>query len=349
MTKIVPSSIIFQLRDLSIQSPLRKKLNLTISISLTTQKPVLSLSKSNDDVPELVISDLSSKNIRFATFLPSHEKKNFLYLVIYYNALSQSNNITGNDPIVLMMNKDAAAKQLIADKVIKESDDLITFIVRQTAISGLKITETFTLPHHNSFYVQAHRGIKEGLLYFLPHHILFGFKKPILLFPSEDVESISYSSITRITFCATIALKSGETFEFSMIDQEEFAKIDDYVKNRAVNDMSMSEQYKAKPTGAKTQQAEGILEEATQSLEVDGVQMDHQMVVNEDDSDEDDGDYRVEKEVDDTSDISGSESDDDGNEEVQENEDDDANDEDITGSDSLEAEEEDVDEAEESD
>lgn len=314
---IDPGTIIFQLRELSFQSPLRKKLNLTFSISPITQKPILSVAKTNEDKPDLVIDELTKENITFSTFLPVPEKKNLLYFVIFYQ--SNLGNTFQNEPIVLTLNQDSVKKQLISEKLIKEGDEFTTYIQRQAAVSGFKITDTFQ-NGLNSFLVQAHRGTKEGLLYFLPNHILFGFKKPILLFKSQDIDSISYSSITRVTFNVTLLLKNGERFEFSMIDQDEFASIDAYIKNRQVVDMSMSEELKAKPL-TKNQES-GALLEAEQQLPEGYDEAD------DDDDDENDANFQVGAEVDDTSDVSDDEERSGSDEDDEDDEDDDEEDED---------------------
>ncbi|CCH41846.1 Histone chaperone [Wickerhamomyces ciferrii] len=316
---IDPGTIIFQIKELSFQSPLRKKLNLTFSISPITQKPILSIGKSNQDKPDLVIDELNNKNIKFSTFLPVPEKKNLLYFVIFYEKnLGDSFN---NEPIVLTLNQDQVNKQLISEKIIKENDDFKIYIQRQAAVSGFKIVDTFQ-NGLNSFFVSAHRGTKEGLLYFLPNHILFGFKKPILLFDSQNIDSISYSSITRVTFNVTLVLKDGEKFEFSMIDQSDFANIDNYIKNKEVQDRSMSDELKAKKL-TKNQDAFALAEAEGQLPE--GVEGVDDIPHEEDDDDENDETFQGGAEIDDTSDVSdeGSGSEDGEEEDGEEDEDDD--------------------------
>lgn len=300
---------------------MRKKLNLTFSISPVTQKPILSVAKSNGDKPDLVIDELTKENITFSTFLPVPEKKNLLYFVVFYQR--NLGAAFQNEPIVLTMNKEQVNKQLVGEKLIKEGEDFKLYIQRQAAVSGFKVSETFQ-SNFNSFFVQAHRGTKEGILYFLPNHILFGFKKPILLFRSQDIDSISYSSITRVTFNVTLVLKDGDKFEFSMIDQSDFANIDDYIKNRQVLDNSMSEALKAKPL-TKNQES-GALAEAEQQLpegyEEEGGEVD------DDDDEENDANFQVGVEVDDTSDVSDDEQSGSGEDEEEDDEEDDEEDED---------------------
>lgn len=272
-SEISDSSIIFQLKEVSVLSPLRKKLDLAICLSSENNKPVLSLSK--EKVSELVIPDLNT-NVKFAAFLPFPEKKNLVYLLISYH---HSLNPKLTEPVLITMNKEGILKQFKALNLLTQSStefhQCIEYMRKQAILTGFRISDPFssTLQDMLSFHVDCHRGTKEGTLYFLPDHILFGFKKPILLFQSQEIESITYSSITRLTFNITLITKSEEKFEFSMIDQNEFAKIDEYVKKKQVKDKSMSDELKAKPMSKGQQQPEehiSALQEAAQQLQEGG-------------------------------------------------------------------------------
>jgi hypothetical protein len=100
------------------------------------------------------------------------------------------------------------------------------------------------------WHVKAFRGSKEGYLYFLPTGVLWGFKKPVVWFPLEEVTSVSYSSILQRTFNLNITANLGgddlEDLEFGMVDQVDFEGIDAYVKRHGLNDASLAEGRKAK-------------------------------------------------------------------------------------------------------
>ena len=90
-----------------------------------------------------------------------------------------------------------------------------------------------------------------GYLFFLSNGIVFGFKKPLSFFPFSAIESISYTSVLQRTFNLVIEDVDGEgnnsrETEFSMLDQADFAGIDDYVKRHGLNDTSMAAQRRAK-------------------------------------------------------------------------------------------------------
>lgn len=290
---------ILELKDISMLSPMRKKLDMTFFLSLSTNKPILSFNKNN--IPELIIQNLDT-NILFATFLPFPEKDSLIYLFITYASVSE----TSPDPILITMNKENILKQFRANRFI--SDDCnefiqcVEYIKKQAIITGFKISDFFSIVQESvPFYVGCHRGTKEGTLYFLPGHILFGFKKPILCFESQDIESITYSSITRMTFNITLITNSNVKYEFSMIDQGEFYRIDEYVKAKQMTDKSMTDEFKAKPMSKTQQQSTeniSVLEEATKQLEK------NTNVNNEEDSEsEDDQNFEGETDLSDGSGI----------------------------------------------
>ncbi|EED23825.1 negative regulator of DNA transposition (Rtt106), putative [Talaromyces stipitatus ATCC 10500] len=102
-----------------------------------------------------------------------------------------------------------------------------------------------------AYHVKAHRGSKDGYLFFLSTGILFGFKKPLVFFSFDNIESVSYTSVLQRTFNLNISTRVDETqepqeFEFSMIDQADYAGIDAYIKNHQLQDASLAEARRAK-------------------------------------------------------------------------------------------------------
>lgn len=92
--------------------------------------------------------------------------------------------------------------------------------------------------------------MRTGFLFFLAHGIVWGFKKPLELFPFHSITSISYTSVLQRTFNLNIAIQTtgdeSKEIEFSMIDQADFGGIDSYVKRHDLQDASMAEQRRAK-------------------------------------------------------------------------------------------------------
>lgn len=311
-TAINESAIIFKLNNISVLSPLRKKLSLFFHLSESTRQPCLSLLK--DSEVELSISNLK-KNVVMATFLPVPEKKNLMYLFIKYN---ESNNRKHADPILISLNKETTVQQFqhlaLIDNSTGNFEDCVEYMRKQAILTGFRISDPFSNAsneQNRTFHVECHRGTKEGTLYFLPDNIIFGFKKPILVFDSSDIGSITYSSITRLTFNVTLITKSEEKYEFSMIDQTEYANIDEYVKRKQVTDKSMSEELKAKSKSKnQNEDQQSILQETAEQMQKD-VNINN---VPLDSDDEEDGNFEADSELSD-----GSEDDEDEEEEVYDN------------------------------
>lgn len=102
-----------------------------------------------------------------------------------------------------------------------------------------------------AYHIKAFRGSKDGFLFLLSSGIVWGFKKPLEFFPFDSIDSVSYTSVLQRTFNLNIAIRTSEDatiqeFEFSMIDQADFAGIDAYVKRHQLQDASMAEQRRAK-------------------------------------------------------------------------------------------------------
>lgn len=108
-------------------------------------------------------------------------------------------------------------------------------------------------PHRKgepAFHVKAHRGTKEGYLWFLESGIVWGFKKPLMFIEFVRIGSVSYTSITKRTFNLNIHMHlgtdvGGEELEFAMIDQADYTGIDGYVRKHRLNDASMAEMRRA--------------------------------------------------------------------------------------------------------
>ncbi|KZM23634.1 uncharacterized protein EKO05_0007441 [Ascochyta rabiei] len=124
-----------------------------------------------------------------------------------------------------------------------------------------------------AYHVKAHRGSKEGYLFFTSVGILYGFKKPLAFFDFAAVNSISYTAVLRNTFNLVVTTPTQE-IEFSMLDQENFAGINEYVQKHGLQDASMAAERRAKklnvnpPTdkgkenGAAAAGARGVEEES---------------------------------------------------------------------------------------
>ena len=187
-------------------------------------------------------------------------------------------------------------------------------------------------PNERAVHVKAFRGSKDGFLFFLENGILWGFKKPLMFIPLNRVAATSYTSILQRTFNLVVEVfategDATEEVEFSMLDQEDYGGIDEYIKQNRLQDRSMAEQRKAKLELAENRakkngeagQDEGA---ATEAAGADGLteleraqnELEQQL---QDDEDEDEEDYDP-----------GSEGDSEGSGESDDDDDDDDDDED---------------------
>ncbi|XP_014560761.1 hypothetical protein COCVIDRAFT_23135 [Bipolaris victoriae FI3] len=144
-----------------------------------------------------------------------------------------------------------------------------------------------------AYHVKAHRGSKEGYLFFTSVGILNGFKKPLAFFDFAAITSISYTAVLRNTFNLVITTPTGD-IEFGMLDQADFAGINEYVQKHGLQDASLAADRRAKKLNvnkiggkkdaANTAEAEGAAEEEESELQ----KAERELQEQEDDEEEDD-------------------------------------------------------------
>ncbi|KAF2275259.1 Rtt106-domain-containing protein [Westerdykella ornata] len=96
-----------------------------------------------------------------------------------------------------------------------------------------------------AFHVKAHRGSKEGYLFFTAGGIVYGFKKPLAFFDFAAINSVSYTNVLRNTFNLVITTPTQEV-EFGMLDQADYEGINAYVQHHGLQDASMAAERRAK-------------------------------------------------------------------------------------------------------
>ena len=126
-----------------------------------------------------------------------------------------------------------------------------------------------------------------GYLFLLSTGILFAFKKPLLFFSFDTIDSVSYTSVLQRTFNLNVMARPANSteediqeFEFSMVDQDNFSGIDAYIKRHGLQDASLAEARRAKvynvnktgedpaaPTAEGTGEDESELQKAQRELE----------------------------------------------------------------------------------
>lgn len=199
----------------------------------------------------------------FCLPVPEKAKRAWNYIVIPYgdDGIGEPD---GAAPVqVLWTYNELSAKEAAASTAPAEPDHTLTLLEKHLA----PFRKTVTTPNDDEFasavpqshrkgekayHVKAFRGSKEGFLFFLSTGILWGFKKPVAFFAFARIESISYTSVLQRTFNLVIATNprgeadANQEIEFSMLDQQDFAGIDAYVKGHGLNDASLAKQRAAK-------------------------------------------------------------------------------------------------------
>ncbi len=152
-------------------------------------------------------------------------------------------------------------------------------------------------PNEKAVHVSGYRGSKDGYAFFLENGILWGYKKPLIFIPLKRIAAVSYTNILQITFNIVIEVfpEEGDVndeYEFSMIDQQDYGGIDDYVKRNGLQDGSMAEQRKGKLQLAENKAKKGADGEAADGAG-DGMTELQRAALGEDldDDDEDEEDY----------------------------------------------------------
>ena len=307
---IAEETIIFELPQISFQSPLRKKMNFVLHLQVKEgdqPEPIMLIANPVTYVPEISIQDLS-KLVKLCVLLPilgnstTTKKKNIGSLCFWTNEAT-NNELSKADPIICQINFDVVKKLLIkagkipaeAETQLNEVDNssdtgegikaineaIIDFLKRQFYLCSINLVNYLPSSNpnrnrltlntdsgvavapgpeaaNNLVLIEAYKGAKEGALLFLsanevnPSYIIFGFKKPIMLFETSNIKHVSYSNITSGTFSILITIVSdkkeskAETIEFGMISHQYFQIIDDFVKEQGLSDNSFSENLREK-------------------------------------------------------------------------------------------------------
>lgn len=82
-------------------------------------------------------------------------------------------------------------------------------------------------------------------MFFTSVGILYGFKKPLAYFDFAAINSIAYAAVLRNTFNLVITTPTQE-IEFGMLDQADYAGINDYVQTHGLQDASLAAARRAK-------------------------------------------------------------------------------------------------------
>jgi len=264
-TAISNPSVSFECKNVSFAVPARKKLKLQLVADAadSSRREVRVLNAQSNEVEY----NISNAQIEQAFCLPVPEKQQRQWNFVLFPQ-SGATNAEGDpcEQMVFTMNETKPDDASSSTRATAEGDTYVSVtepelnallqpygkrIVRPTDAEFSSSIPQSHRKGEKAYHIKAHKGSKDGYLFLLSNGVVFGFKKPLAFFPFSAIESISYTSVLQRTFNLVIAATEGDSLEtketeFSMIDQADFAGIDDYVKRHGLNDASMAADRRAK-------------------------------------------------------------------------------------------------------
>ncbi|KAF7558437.1 hypothetical protein G7046_g5713 [Stylonectria norvegica] len=261
-------AIYLEISEISISVPQRKK------VSLHFTENYLNVQTPGSDKPMKAIS-YAWKDIEHIFYVPVPEKTQVQHNYILFprgTCLPSKTDPPTQEPLVFTVPSTApkqgtisGAGAMTAEAVADTYQSLFNWALNRclkkvgndveiTSADATKFHSMVRQPHRpteKAVHVKAFRGSKDGYLFFLQTGILWGFKKPLMFLPLNRIAALSYTSVLQRTFNVAVEVFVGEgeeteEIEFSMLDQEDYGGIDDYVKNNSLQDGSMAEQRKGK-------------------------------------------------------------------------------------------------------
>ena len=262
-------SAILTIRDLSFQTPLRKKLDLIFTQStLEAHSPAKQeLSIPLKQIIHIICVAAPDKSAKTWNFVVIFKESDIIDAWVFGVPDTLAKTAVGGGSFNLDATESyksvlfAAFEQVARQAVVEPSS---AEFASPIPVPGR--------PKDTAFHVIAHRGAKEGYLYFLKTGILYGFRKPIMFFPISTIREVTFTNILQRTFNLVVSTEDNvDGEEFGMIDQAVFAGIQGYSVKHGIQDASLSEQRKAKKVGKANQGTEesGELEKAVKEYEVE--------------------------------------------------------------------------------
>ncbi|KAK6208330.1 hypothetical protein LQW54_006954 [Pestalotiopsis sp. IQ-011] len=272
---VASEDVLLEIKDISVSIPQRKKFDLC----LTAHHIYAKASNTTAPIPTITYA---WKDFEYVFCLPVPEKAQVQHNYVLLPrgsalaSLSKDSPSTAAEPLVFTIGatapkpgsiggKNAAAAQAVSDsykqlfnwalKMCLTARAPDVQIVEADPSKFHSMVKQAHRPKEKAVHVTAHRGSKDGFLFFLENGILWAFKKPLLFIPVDRIAAISYTSVLQRTFNMVVEIlpKEGddeeatEEVEFSMLDQEDYGGINEnYVMRKGLQDRSMADQRKAK-------------------------------------------------------------------------------------------------------
>ena len=283
---VAAESLLLEIKDISVSVPQRKKFDLCFTAQHLYARPP----NATAPAPGMIYA---WRDIEYAFCLPVPEKTQVQYNYVLFPADTCLASVAKNaappetEPLVFTIPAGAPKPGSIggpnagaAAAVSDSYSSLFNWAINKCLQAGSRGTQIVAAdpdkfhsvlkqshrPKEKAVHVKAFRGSKDGFLFFLENGILWGFKKPLLFMPLNRIAAVSYTSVLQRTFNMVVEVftneggdpEATEELEFAMIDQEDYAGInEDYVMRKRLQDRSMADQRKAKLELAENAKAAG--------------------------------------------------------------------------------------------
>jgi hypothetical protein len=272
---VANESVLLEIKDISVSIPQRKKFDLCF----TAHHIYAKAPNTTAPVPSITYA---WRDFEYVFCVPVPDKAQVQHNYVLFPrgsalaSLSKDTPSTAAEPLLFTIpatapkpgsigGQNAAAAQAVSDSY----KQLFTWAIKMclnARAPDVQIVEPDPSQFHSmvrqahrpkekAVHVVAHRGSKDGYLFFLENGILWAFKKPLLFIPVDRIAAVSYTNILQRTFNMVVevftseggAEEPTEEIEFSMLDQEDYGGINEkYVMRKGLQDRSMADQRKAK-------------------------------------------------------------------------------------------------------
>ncbi|KAI3654013.1 hypothetical protein MP228_000732 [Amoeboaphelidium protococcarum] len=214
-----------RIKDLSCTLPVRKKVDLLISSS---DVRVVQCGTNTQ------IAALLEQIQIFCLHNPSKSDQSCVLVFISCNEDNQQVTVPDDSIICVVVHERPDivvqnAKSLLGSSNVEIVCNLLQHDLKYNLIkSDLSEFKSKVCKNVYSSFMQCHLGAKEGHLFMLTTGLLFGFKKPVLYMPFNQIKSVEISGITSRTFDLVLSTIE-KVFTFGMIAYEEFDGIMAYI------------------------------------------------------------------------------------------------------------------------
>ncbi|KAF2864029.1 Rtt106-domain-containing protein [Piedraia hortae CBS 480.64] len=247
---ISPVTVWQSAEAVSVVAPMRKKLQVAVVMNAAQTKREVRLhdpKNTDSESAEYILSDSEIQEI-FCLPVPEKQAKQSNFVIVPTQAAERREAIVFTVADTPSKGDTAGETEATLTRTALE-----THLRRKVQLPSEKEFTSGSRKGEREFHIKANRGSKDGYIFLLTTGILFAYKKPVLYFPLNHIQSVGYTNVLSYTFNLVLTVldpngsgEDGKEIEFSMLDQSLYPAVDKYVKSHGLNDSSLAEQRKAK-------------------------------------------------------------------------------------------------------